>query len=398
MYNFGDCLRTWIKVLYTKVESTVLNNGFATNWFKPSAGVRQGCPLSPYLFILTAELMSNKIRQSIDFKGISVFEKEIRVSQFADDTNLFCADLSSVEKGLQIVADFGAISGLKLNIKKTKAMWLGKWANNKDKPLHLKWVSSPIRILGIYFSYDEKGNNEMNFDLKINKLQAKLDIWRSRDLTLFGKTMIIKTLGVSSLIYSASNINVPNDIVGNVKRRLFSFLWKNKRDKIKREGLYRDYDNGGLRMTDIETMMKALRLAWIPRLLKNGQLNGKFAPDHFLKSYGGLRILLTCNYHVKEFQNMPIFYRDILLYFHELKTLYGCEVEDTILYNNKEICIDGKTFFWKEWFMKGIKRIEDLLDEKGQVLPFPVFQRKYSLKKTSFLHYFQVISAIPGHL
>ena len=95
---------------------------------------------------------------------------------------------------------------------------------------------------------------------------------------------------------------------------------------------------------------------------------------------------------------MPLFYKDILLYFHELKTLYGCDVGDTILFNNREICIDGKTFFWKEWFMKGIKRIENLLDEKGQVVPFPVFQRKYPLKKTSFLHYFQVISAIPGHL
>ena len=113
----------------------------------------------------------------------------------------FCADLSSVEKGLQIVADFGAISGLKLNTKKTKATWLGKWANTKDKPLHLKWVSSPTRTLGIYFSYDEKGNNVMNFDLKINKPQAKLAVWRSRDLTLFGKTMIIKTFGVSSIIY-----------------------------------------------------------------------------------------------------------------------------------------------------------------------------------------------------
>ena len=168
--------------------------------------------------------MSNKIRQSIDFKGISLFKKEIKVSQFADDTNLFCADLSSVEKGLQIVADFGKISGLKLNIKKTKAMWLGKRANNENKPFNLKWVGSPTRILGIYFSYNEKGNNETNFNLKINKLQAKLDIWRSRDLTLFGKSMIIKALGVSSLIYSASNINVPNDTAGNVKRRLFSFL------------------------------------------------------------------------------------------------------------------------------------------------------------------------------
>ena len=71
----------------------------------------------------------------------------------------------------------------------------------------------------------------MNFNFKINKLQAKLDIWRSRDVTVFGKTMIIKTLGVSSLIYSASNINVPNNIAGNVKRRLFSFLWKIKETK-----------------------------------------------------------------------------------------------------------------------------------------------------------------------
>ena len=163
----------------------------------------------------------------------------------------------------------------------------------------------------------------MNFDLKINKLQAKLDMWRSQDLTLFGKTTIIKTLGVSSLIYSASNINVPNDIAGNIKRRLFSFMWKNKRDKIKKEGLYQDYDNGGLGMTDIETMIEALRLAWIPRLLKNGQSNWKFASDHFLKSYGGLRFLLPCNCHVKDFENMPLFYKDILLYFHELKTLYA---------------------------------------------------------------------------
>ena len=50
-----------------------------------------------------------------------MFEKEIKVSQFADD-----GELSSVEKGLQIEADFGAISGFKLNIMKTKAMWLGK--------------------------------------------------------------------------------------------------------------------------------------------------------------------------------------------------------------------------------------------------------------------------------
>ena len=99
----------------------------------------------------------------------------------------------------------------------------------------------------------------MNFNLKIDKLQTNLDTWKSRDLTLFGKVMIIKALGVSSLIYSASNINVPKDIISNVKGRLFRFIWKNKRDKIRREELYQDYGKGGLRMTDIETMIKALR-------------------------------------------------------------------------------------------------------------------------------------------
>ena len=200
-----------------------------------------------------------KIRQSSAVKGISIFAREIKISQLADDTNLLRLDLSSVEKGLQITVEFGEISGLRLDLEKTKAIWLGKWSGNKSKPLHLKWVSSPTRILGIYFSYDVKGNNEMNFNLKIDKLLTNLDIWKSRDLTLFGKAP-----GVSSLIYSASNINVPKDIISNVKGRLFRFIWKNKRDKIRREGLYQDYDKGRLRMTDIETMMKALRLAWIP--------------------------------------------------------------------------------------------------------------------------------------
>ena len=140
--------------------------------------------------------MFTKIRQSSDFRGISMFGKKIKIGQLADDTNLLCADIFLVEKGLQIVVDFGEISGLKLNIDKTKAMWLGNWAANKNKPLNLKWVSSPTKILGIYFSYDEKGNNEMNFNLKVNKMQTNLDIWRSRDLTVFGKVMIIKALGV----------------------------------------------------------------------------------------------------------------------------------------------------------------------------------------------------------
>ena len=82
------------------------------------------------------------------------------------------------------------------------------------------------------------------------------------------------------------------------------------------------------------------------------------------------------------------FYKDILLFFHEVKAFYGFHHgRDTILFNNKEIRIDGKpTFFWKEWFDKGIRMIKDLLDKNRNAVSFPVFQSKYSLQKTSFLH------------
>ena len=95
-----------------------------------------------------------------------------------------------------------------------------------------------MKILGIHFSYDDKGNNELNFNQKIRKLQTKLDMWSSRDLTLFGRTMILKSLGLSQLVYSASNLVVPPGTVDLVKTKSFKFLWRNKKDKIKRSGLY----------------------------------------------------------------------------------------------------------------------------------------------------------------
>ena len=79
------------------------------------------------------------------------------MSQFTDDTNLLCADLTSVENALRTVGEFGALAGLKLNIKKSKGIWLGKWEKNKLNPLQLKWLRTPVRILGIYVSYEVKG-------------------------------------------------------------------------------------------------------------------------------------------------------------------------------------------------------------------------------------------------
>ena len=121
-------------------------------------------------------------------------------------------------------------------------------------------------------------------------------MWRSRDLTLFGKVLIIKSLALSQLIYSVSILNVPKEVARTVKTKLFSFLWKNKRDKIKRTGLYQDLERGRIRMADIDTMFKALKLAWFPRLLIPGNQSWKTVPDYYLRKFGGLNFSLRCNY------------------------------------------------------------------------------------------------------
>ena len=71
---------------YRNIKSCVLNNdGWASNYFTPERGVRQGCQHSPYIFILYAEVLAKKIRANKDIKGITVCGKEIKISKYADD-------------------------------------------------------------------------------------------------------------------------------------------------------------------------------------------------------------------------------------------------------------------------------------------------------------------------
>ena len=97
LYNFGPNIRKWISILYNNVESDVMNAGFMTNYFKVSRGVRQGCPLSPLLFVLAVEMLALKIRQDQLCRGIELPNgQNAKISQFADDTTLILEDTTSL--------------------------------------------------------------------------------------------------------------------------------------------------------------------------------------------------------------------------------------------------------------------------------------------------------------
>ena len=66
-------------------------------------------------------------------------------------------------------------------------------------------------------------------------MKTKLHIWQTRDLSLFGRSLLAKIEGVSQLIYAASMLTVPEPVIQKTQAELFAFLWRNKKDKIKRQ-------------------------------------------------------------------------------------------------------------------------------------------------------------------
>jgi len=100
----------------------------------------------------------------------------------------------------------------------------------------------------------------------------------------------------------------------------------------------------------------------------------------------------------RNLHGIPTFHRQILANFLELRYLYQYDSsQDLILFNNKDILINGKSFFLQKWKEKGVIFIQDILDNDGKPLTFKAFQEKFKMK-CNFLTYLQVISAIPKHL
>ena len=102
-----------------------------------------------------------------------------------------------ITNAIEILRLFGNISGLKLNLGKTKAIWQGSRRHKASKLLGLNWTNEPVRALGIFTSYNEQENDKKNVARKIDNLNIKLDLWRGRKLSLFGNCLIFKNLGIS---------------------------------------------------------------------------------------------------------------------------------------------------------------------------------------------------------
>ena len=81
---------------------------------------------------------------------------------------------------------------------------------------------------------NSKEVEKLNWDTKIDKLQRKLTKWNARQLTFYGKITLIKSIGISQLIYNASCLEVPDYVIKRVDKILYAFLWGSSKEKVKR--------------------------------------------------------------------------------------------------------------------------------------------------------------------
>ena len=374
-FNFGPSFIKWIQTFYNNLSGCVLNNGFFSSPFQLERGVRQGDPLSPYLFLIAIEIMAISIRTNENIEGIKIGEDETRSLLYADDMTATLANISSAEKVKQILNDFEKCSGLKMNLSKTKAMWVGKNKNSLETPLGLEWCTG-VKTLGIHFSCDQEQVIQQNFQDRLNEVQKMINLWKLRGLSLFGKVTMIKSFLIPKLLYVSSIIETPPEIIKQMEKMIYKFLWKGP-DKVTRLSVINTLENGGLNLTDLELHIKALRLSWIPRLIDEKEGPWISYLKYNLKKYGGC-FLFRFNYDVNDLDlSLSKFYLQLLRWWADFRCSFSAvNYSQNVICNNKDIRINNKPVFYKTYFDKGITYLNDLQFDVDNVRSYEFFKQK----------------------
>ena len=271
-FNFGDYFIGWIRTMFNDIKLCVIQNGFFTDFFNIGRGCRQGDPIAPYLFILCAEILGIMIRNSKLVKGISIKNKEYLISQYADDTAILLDGTeSSVRNTLSLIFQFSKFSGLRPNYDKTKCIWIGskrfsteKWC----KEYNLSWTSEPFTVLGITFSLHLEEIIELNYRHKIEEMKKLVNSWSKRKLTTLGRITVVKSILISKITHLFISLpNPSNNVLNELETLFFNYIWDSKTDRISRKSIIQDYHDGGLRMINVKSFIKSLKLTWIRRLL-----------------------------------------------------------------------------------------------------------------------------------
>ena len=372
-FGFGNSFIRWTKVFYTNISSCIINNGHTSRYFPIYQGVRQGDPLSPYLFIIVAEVLACKILSDSVIKGISVNGNITKLLQYADDTNGLVSDLDSARRFLQVVEEFGDYSNLYMNKSKTQGMWLGKDRACKLKALNVTWPDEPLKLLGVYVSYDVEACNILNYDKKLVKCKNILNWWLSRNLTLIGRIQIVKTFIISQFLYVTNVLDMPDKYIKEVNSLIRNFVWRSKKSKLSQAVMCKEKIDGGLKMPDFNIMLKVSQIKWMTKLMAHKKsMCWKIFNEYLHQCHiKNVDVFTKSDFDISwicKKDTMPQFYVSVLKHWRD--NVQTNTPKKAMLWYNRRIKMNGKPIYDEEFCKAGILYVNDVLDDSGKPLSF----------------------------
>ena len=407
-FNFGPNFRSWVRTLYNESFSKVLNNGWASDPIKLSRGLRQGCPLSSFLFILVAEILANKIRINRNIKGITIDDYVHKVCQYADDTEiLLLFDESSLRELLSVLDNFETVSGLKVNSDKTEIMKIGKAKNCQNELLpnyKFKWTNN-IKTLGIDLLNDLNHTLSKNYTKKTADLKNIMYIWSQRQVTMYGKILLSKTLLISQFNFLLACLPSPSDNkILELDKKIMQFIRSFKSpQKLSKDILQLDKNKSGLNVTLLKDQAIGMKISWVVRLISNENQSWKKLVKNKLPLKHNQ--FWACNFNEHDckhifahYKKIPFFWKDVIVKWAKYNFIEPTNISSIIsqpLWFNS--CIknaNNSMIYMTKAYDSGIFNIHDLLIN-NKLATFEQISSKYPNSGLNFLSYYGLINAIP---
>ncbi|GJV54206.1 putative RNA-directed DNA polymerase, eukaryota, reverse transcriptase zinc-binding domain protein [Tanacetum coccineum] len=229
--GFGSKWRRWIQVCLHSARSSILVNGSPTSEFSIKRGLRQGNPLSPFLFIMVMEGLHITMKNTVCLGLIRGDEIETlghKISHlfFADDV-VIISDWNNQDMGniIHVLQVFFIASGLKINVSKSNVYGLGASSQDvKDMASHTG--CGPGTIPFSYLGSPLRANMHLtaNWQPLIDRFRAKLSAWKASTLSIGGRLTLIKSVLGSLGIYYMSIFKCSDSVINSFEAMRASFF------------------------------------------------------------------------------------------------------------------------------------------------------------------------------
>ncbi|GKB32627.1 RNA-directed DNA polymerase, eukaryota, partial [Tanacetum coccineum] len=280
-FGFGLKWRSWIQGCLNSAMGSILVNGSPTSEFKFSKGLKQGDPLSPFLFILIMEslhLSFNNVVNAGLYNGIQIDESLNLSHLFYADDVIFVGkwNSSNLSTIVNVLKWFYLASGLKINLNKSKLMGIGishDVVASAAKSIGCSILHTPFNYLGV--KVGGIMSRLSSWDDVIAKLSARLSKWKLKSLSIGGRLTLIKSVLSSLPLYYMSSFKVPKGVLSkmeSIRRNFFNGV-ENAEKKMSLIGwnkILASKKNGGLGVSSFFAYNRALLFKWIWRFLANG--------------------------------------------------------------------------------------------------------------------------------